>query len=132
MTRKVEYDLGDFICQMEFVDGIGLQHLVAPTFANLFKALRDFHATVALATYHFRAENAGAGRYAYGFASRDGRTWAQVIDFSTNAADPGMTFAVVDLWPVSEFKFNRMVRDQVVLLRQTVSLEKFEACFVGA
>lgn len=131
MTRRVEYDLGDFVCEMEFSDGIMLQHLVVPTFANIFKALRDLHATVALETCHFRAENAGGGRYAYGFTSRDGRTWAQVIDFSINAADPGMTFTVIDQWPVSEFRRNRPVRDELVILHNAISLEKLEASFLG-
>ncbi len=125
----LEFDFAGFRCDMEFEDMIGLSHLAAATFKALFAALQDFHEATPLATY-LLLTNGTPGQYRYEFEARDGRVWNQVINFSENETDPVMTFAITDWWPVSQFKFNRAVRDQIVRLHHTVNLIRLDATFV--
>lgn len=81
----------------------------------LVRAVNAFHATVPLSKFHVK-QTATPGRFSYAFDAVDGRAWDQVLDFNANPADPSMTFAVADFWKLSEFSFQRPIRDLVVKL----------------
>lgn len=129
MAHTIEFQLGDFACEMEFIDGlITLDNLAMSSFKNLFLGMAQLNEVVPLASYIW---NVDGPIHNYYFSARDGRTWTQTIDFTTGDDDPPMTFAVTDQWKVSEFSHHRAVRDEFVRLHGTLHLHRLEATFVG-
>lgn len=128
--NTVQYELGDFSCEMVFDNSVILAHLADAAFRILFTEMRKFHSVVPLMSYTF-GPAVGENEYNYQFATADGRMWSQVLDFTETPTDPGMTFNITDKWRVTEFKFNGAVRDQIVALHAAVNLETFEATFGG-
>lgn len=126
--NTVQFDLGDFSCEMTFDNTVILGHLARAAFKILFAALKEFHAVVPLASYSF-GPAVGENEFTYQFTALDGRMWSQVLDFTDRESDPAMIFTVADKWRDSEFKFNRPVRDQMVALHASAGLETFEATF---
>jgi hypothetical protein len=83
---------------------------------KLTDLVMQLHTQLQLSEFLFKAHvPSGPGHYQYDFASLDGRTWHQILDFSADDHDPTMTFEA-DAWKLSEFALNRPIRDQVVYM----------------
>jgi len=80
----------------------------------LVRSVSAFHAVVPLV--RFRTHQTAPGVFSYLFEAVDGRVWTQTIDFSASTSDPALTFSVPAGWKLSEFAFQRPIRDLVVRL----------------
>ncbi len=67
--NTVQFDLGDFSCEMTFDNTVVLGHLAEAAFKVLFAALKEFNSVVPLTSYTF-GPAVGENEYDYQFTAR--------------------------------------------------------------
>lgn len=65
-------------------------------------------------------------QYDYEFEALDGRTWKQVIDFSSSTNNPAMNFDIADFFLLSEFAPHRPIRNKLIALKAAFALTLYK------
>lgn len=118
----------------EVGEGRKIEHLTItdPQVLEFLATTDSFAASTGIASISAKRTNTtGDPIYQYSFTAKDGRVWAQTIQFvgGYGNADPAMTFTVSALWKESEFSRHRAVREALIAIINRWWVTKIEIIY---